>query len=186
MNRREAVSSVAALLGGTLVGAELFVSCAPGTRNVNTLFNPDQVSLLAEIADTILPPTKTPGAREAGVGEFMALVVQDCYRSQDQKIFLEGMSAINEASNKQYGHDFMALDAAQRTALLTDLDKEQRMYMKQKERTAPSHYFRMMKELTLLGYFTSELGATQALRYVAVPGRYDGNYPYKKGDRAWA
>ena len=50
----------------------------------------------------------------------------------------------------------------------------------------PNHYFRMIKELTLLGYFTSEIGATKALRYVAVPGRYDGSVPYKKGDRAWA
>lgn len=185
MNRREAVSSVAALLGGTLVGAELFVSCTPGRRNANTLFDRHQLSMLDEIADTILPPTSTPGAREAGVGEFIALIVQDCYTRENQEIFLQGMQAINGSSNKQYGQDFVALVPGQRTALLTGLDEEQRIYMKQKANKEPSHYFRMMKELTLLGYFTSEAGATKALRYVAVPGRYDGNVPYKKGDRAW-
>jgi hypothetical protein len=49
-----------------------------------------------------------------------------------------------------------------------------------------NHYFRMMKELTLLGYFTSEIGSTQARRYVPVPGRYEGCIPYKKGDKAFA
>jgi hypothetical protein len=50
----------------------------------------------------------------------------------------------------------------------------------------PAHYFRMMKELALLGYFTSEIGMTQALRYVEAPGRYDPCVPYKPGEKAWA
>jgi len=67
-----------------------------------------------------------------------------------------------------------------------ELDKEAKDYMSKKKPDEPSHYFRMMKELTLWGYFTSEVGATKALRYVAVPGRYEGCIPYKKGDKAWA
>ena len=50
----------------------------------------------------------------------------------------------------------------------------------------PAHYFRMMKELTLLGYFTSEIGCTQAMRYVESPGRFDPNAPHAPGDRSWA
>ena len=50
----------------------------------------------------------------------------------------------------------------------------------------PAHYFRMMKELALLGYFTSEIGATQALRYVESPGRYDPCVPYTPGEKEWA
>ena len=87
------------------------------------------------------------------------------------------------------GHHALAVhrtDDMQRTALLRDLDAEQKEYMAKKEPEAPSHYFRMMKELTMLGFFTSEVGATQALRYVETPGRYDGCADYKKGDRAWA
>ena len=74
----------------------------------------------------------------------------------------------------------------QRKALLTEIDKEANAYNKSKKPEDPAHYFSLMKQLTLLGYFSSEIGATQALRYVAVPGRYEGCIPYKKGDKAWA
>jgi len=70
--------------------------------------------------------------------------------------------------------------------LLVELDKEQKAYASNKKKDDPAHYFRMMKELTLWGYFTSEAGATKALRYVAVPGRYEGCIDYKKGEKAWA
>ena len=71
-------------------------------------------------------------------------------------------------------------------ALLVDLDKEAKEYQKTKKPEDPNHYFRMIKELTLMGFFTSEVGATKALRYVAVPGKYEGCIPYNKGDKAWA
>ena len=73
----------------------------------------------------------------------------------------------------------------QRTELGNALDVEQRAHNKTKAKDAPAHYFRMMKELSLVGYFSSEIGATQAVRYIEVPGAYHGDYPYKKGDRAW-
>jgi hypothetical protein len=74
---------------------------------------------------------------------------------------------------------------AQRTELANALDAEQRQYNRTKPQASPAHYFRMMKELTILGYFSSEIGCTQAVKYVEVPGSYNGDYPYKKGDRAW-
>ncbi len=78
---------------------------------------------------------------------------------------------------------FMDSSPEQRHDLLVALDKEAKEYQTLKR---PTHYFRMMKELTLWGYFTSEIGATKALRYVAVPGKYEGCIDYKKGDKAWA
>ncbi|WP_423146723.1 gluconate 2-dehydrogenase subunit 3 family protein [Rubrolithibacter danxiaensis] len=189
MNRREAVSTVAWLLGGTVLGAELFVELACNTKksaDVSQLFEADHVSFLNEVAETILPETSTPGAKAAKVGEFMGVMVRDCYTPEDQKVFMEGVSKLDEGSQKKYSKKFMELDPKQRTAYLTDLDNEQKQYMKDKKEEDPNHYFRMMKELTLLGYFTSEVGATKALRYVPVPGKYDGCIPYKKGDRAWA
>jgi hypothetical protein len=112
--------------------------------------------------------------------------VRDCYAPADQQIFMDGMTKLEEASKKQNSKGFLESTPAQRTALLTALDKEQKEYSKNKKLEQPNHYFRMMKELTMLGFFTSEVGATQALRYLPVPGKYDGNVPYKKGDRAWA
>lgn len=188
MNRREAISKVAWLVGGTVIGAELFMemACHPKAAKVNDLFDEDQLALLDEVAETILPATSTPGAKAAKAGEFMTVMVKDCYTKEDQDVFIKGISQLEEACKKAYGKGFMECDAKQRTELLTKLDKEQKEYQKNKKAEDPNHYFTMMKQLTLLGFFTSEAGATKALRYVAVPGKYEGCIPYKKGDRAWA
>lgn len=187
MNRREAIGRVALIMGGTMIGAEYLLSgCKPKAAKVEDLFNTDHVAFLNEVGETILPTTSTPGAKAADVGNFMAVMVRDCYEPADQDIFLKGLDKIDEAANKKFSKKFIDLDATQRTALLTDLDKEQQEYSKTKKPKDPNHYFRMIKELTLLGYFTSEVGCTKALRYVPVPGRYDGCIPYKKGDKAWA
>ncbi|HEY0897478.1 MAG TPA: gluconate 2-dehydrogenase subunit 3 family protein [Sphingobacteriaceae bacterium] len=188
MDRREALKSVALLLGGTVIGAELFLAgaCNPTAKGVSDLFETQNVSFLNEVAETILPETGTPGARAAKVGEFMGVMVRDCYTPEDQQIFVDGIAKINEASDKQYNKGFMDLDAKQKTAVLTAIDVEQRKYNENREEGDPNHYFSMMKQLTLLGFFTSEVGATKALRYVETPGRYDGCVPYKKGDKAWA
>ena len=188
MNRRDALSRVALLLGGTIVGANVFLEgCKPADKEAFTLnFTQEDIAYLDEIAETILPTTQTPGAKAAKVGEFMSVMVKDCYTADDQKVFLEGMEKLNKASDKKFNKGFMTADAKQRHDVLVELDKEQRDYMKNKKKEEPSHYFRMMKELTLLGYFTSEIGATQALRYVEAPGKYEACIPYKKGDKAWA
>jgi len=207
MNRRDAIGRVALIMGGAVIGAEFFLSgCKPGgaASNVNDLFTPDNVAFLNEVADTILPTTSSPGAKAANVGQFMGVMVRDCYTPDDQKTFINGIAKLNDAANKKSGSKFMELTLQQRTDLLVDLDKEQKEFTSKRDKdlatdkekhkgeltyVAPAlskHYFRMMKELTLLGYFTSEIGATKALRYIAVPGHYDGCVPYKKGDKAWA
>jgi hypothetical protein len=200
MNRRDALSRVALILGGTIVGANIFLEgCKPADKKVMTGldFQPEDIAYLDEIADTILPTTaSSPGAKAAGVGTFMTVMVKDCYDKREQKIFIEGMNKLQDACTKKYDKNFMESTPEQRHDLLVELDKEQRDHTKQaaekdknrgdKEEEEPKHYFRLMKELTLLGYFTSEIGATKALRYVEAPGRYEGCVPYKKGDKAWA
>lgn len=187
MNRREAISSVALLLGGTILGADAFLSgCKTKGTGEAVSFTATDVSFLDEVAETILPATGTPGAKEAKVGEFMTVIVRDCYEEKDQKIFMAGMKKIDDASKTKNAKTFMESTPAQRHDLLVALDTEQKEYQKNKKKEDPNHYFRMMKEMTLWGYFTSETGATKALRYVAVPGKYEGCVPYKKGDKAWA
>ncbi len=96
------------------------------------------------------------------------------------------MKKLDDLSEKTYDGSFMKINEKQRLELLVKLDQEQKAYMKNKKKEEPSHYFRMMKELTMLGYFTSEIGCTKARRYVESPGKYDGCVPYKKGDKAFA
>ena len=185
INRREALSRVALIMGGTVLGAEAFLSgCKTSTKGVS--FSKEDIAFLNEVAETIIPATTTPGAKEAKVGEFMQIMVSDCYEEKDQTIFVEGIKKLDEASTKLNGKTFMLSTPAQRTSLLVALDKEAKDYQKTKKGTDPKHYFSMMKELTLTGFFTSEVGATKALRHVAVPGKFVGSYPYKKGDKAWA
>lgn len=186
MNRRDAVQHIALLLGGTIVGGQAFLMGCKSNTGKEQGFTADDVAYLNEIADTILPTTKTPGAKAANVGQFMTVMVNDCYEEKDQKTFKEGMDKLNEASKKQFDKSFMEATPQQRLELLTKLDNEQKEYSKNKKEDDPAHYFRLMKELTLLGYFTSEIGCTQARRYVPVPGRFEGCIPYKKGDKAFA
>jgi hypothetical protein len=190
MNRRDALSRVALLLGSTVIGAEFFLSgCTNGDKKVGQSvdFTADDIAYLDEVAETIIPATDTPGAKAAKVGTFMTVMVKDCYDEKNQKVFLEGMNKLNDASKKKFsGNGFLKATPEQRKELLNELDKEQKEYGKNKKKEDDPHYFTQMKQLTLLGYFTSEPGATQALRYVPVPGRYDACIPYKKGDKAWA
>jgi Gluconate 2-dehydrogenase subunit 3 len=189
MNRREALNRVTLLLGGTVVGGMAFLEgCKSGDSKiaVGLPFSAENIAFLDEVAETIIPTTNTPGAKAALVGSFMNTMVVDCYEEKDQKIFVEGITKIDEASKKKNGKSFMESSADERKALLTEIDQELKSYNKGKKPEEPNHYFGLMKQLTLLGYFTSEIGCTQALQYVAVPGRYEGCIPYNKGDRAWA
>ena len=193
IDRREAILRVTTILGGVaLVGGSSLWTAACRTERASAYkgvgqFAPEHVALLDEVADTILPPTKTPGAKAAKTGPFMALMVTDCYEPTDQQIFMDGMKKLDAASKQSAGKSFMDASPDQRLKVLQALDQEQHDYMKaKKDPKAPAHWFRMMKELALLGYFTSEIGMTQAQRYVESPSKYEPCIDYKKGDRAWA
>jgi hypothetical protein len=191
IGRREAIKRVSFLLGGVALvgGSNLIVACGrerPAAGTAVGKFSGTDVALLDEVADTILPPTSTPGAKAAKVGPFMALMVTDCYDDKDQKIFRDGVATLDDASRKANGKSFMDSTPAQRTSLLESLDREQKNYMDQKKPDDRSHWFRMVKELALLGYFTSEIGYTQAMRYREAPGHFDPCVDYKPGEKSWA
>ena len=185
MNRRELLRMVALATGGVVIGGEFFLA---GCKNADAdltdnSFSKDDIAFLDEVAETILPKTNTAGAREAEVGKFMTVMVTDCYSAADQNIFHQGMNKLNEACKKMHRQDFMKANSSGRKELLISLDKETKEYLKTKKPEDPNHYFQMMKQLTLVGYFTSKLGMEQCFDYKMVPGRFDGDMPYKKGDK---
>lgn len=189
MTRRQAIARVTALLGGVaLVGGTGLLRAAAGERDYrnNGLFSRADVAWLDEVAETLLPETDTPGAKAAGVGPFMALMVNDVYAPEEQEVFRDGMRTLEEVCRAEYGKGFLEAAAAQRLALLERIDLEQHTWMEARTDEAPVHYFRMMKELALLGYFTSEIGYTQAMRYVETPGRFDPCTPHAPGEKIWA
>ena len=186
MNRREAIKQVTALLGGvTLAGSGLLgaverahARAAKARAQVGT-FTAQDIALLDEVADTILPETKTPGAKAANCGPFMALMVTDTYDDNEQAVFRDGVQKLTASG-------FMTKSAADRLAQLEQLDREAKTYMDTRGQGAPPHSFRLIKELTMLGYFTSEIGMTQAQRYRETPARFDPCTPYTPGETSWA
>src|SRR5262245_36086082 len=187
LTRREAIRRVSALLGGAaLIGQSAWLAGCTVPRSSANLFTDSDVALLDEIADTILPDTKTPGAKAAGVGAFIAVMVRDAYEPSEQRLFMDGLATLEDESRAQNGGGFMASSPAQRVALLERLDREAIEYMRRPGAEGRPHYFRLIKELTLLGYFTSEIGCTQALRYIETPGRFDACVTYTAGEKAWA
>jgi Gluconate 2-dehydrogenase subunit 3 len=204
MERRELLKMIAVLTGGAVIGGDIFLAGCKTKAVDASIFSTQNIALLDEVGETIIPTTNTPGAKAAKVGEFMKVMVTDCYTADEQKVFAEGLAGFDAACKKVNGKNFMDCDAAQRKAFLITLEKEAKEYNTKKDAAekdakdkakkemnpdfvgASSHYYTMMKQLTLYGYFSSEIGSKQALRFLPVPGKYDGSYPYKKGDRAWA
>ena len=189
LTRREAIQRVSVLFGGVaLVGHAALLDARPSQNGtaVSSVLASTDVALLDEVADTILPETGTPGAKAAGVGPFMALMVADVYAPDEQQIFRDGLRTLDRECTDINGHAFMSATPAERLSLLERIDREQYDFMQARAESEPVHYFRMMKELALLGYFTSEIGYKQAMRYSETPGRFEPCVPYSPGDKAWA
>ena len=194
MERRELLKQIALLTGGIVIGGDLFLSGCKSAAKADAGFSVANIALLDEVGETIIPATATPGAKAAKIGEFMKTFVTDCYTNSEQSAFTTGLAGLDDACKKVNSKTFMECDAKQRKDFLVSLEKEAKEFnvkvdaanAGKKEDKTPPHYYTLMKQLTLLGFFTSKTGATETLRHIAVPGRYDGALAYKKGDRAWA
>lgn len=182
MNRRDALKSVVLMMGGTMVGASaILTGCTPEHQIEGLDFMPEDIAFLDEIGDTIIPTTDTPGAKAVGIGNFMVMMVKDCYDETQQKTFVDGLNMINKEFKAEYGKEFVEGTPEDRLAYLNKLYET----AKASDDRKPEVIY-MLKDLTVLGYFTSEIGATQALNYVEVPGRFDPCIPITPEDKAYA
>lgn len=183
MDRREALTLTTSLLGVTLIGSQVFLgACSTPVKGAPKLAGED-IPLLNALADGILPDSeRSPGAGKAGVGQFIKAIVSDCYSVEEETRFVEGLRSLEAELQNTYGKAFTDLDAADRLAVLTRYDADAR----RQEAAGDTPFYSMLLQLTLWGYFISEPGATQALRYIQTPGRFEGCVPYTKGDKAWA
>lgn len=185
INRRDALKSVVLMMGGTMVGANVILTgCAPEDKIEGLDFSSADLAYMDEIGEAIIPTTDTPGAKAAGIGTFMAMMVKDTYDKEQQETFINGLNSLKKDFKADVGKDFMKATVDERTAYLNELNRKAIEEFNSGNKTPA--YIGMLKDLTVLGYFTSEIGATQALRYVETPGKYDPCIDYKKGDRAWA
>lgn len=175
MNRREALEKITLMMGG-MISAPLMAGVMGEKLNFGPSLevSPEQELLIAEIADVIIPTTKTPGAKAAGVEKFITRVVRDCFQIDEQKKFYAGLEKLDQDSKAAFQKGFTSLDAAQKKEMITKMT------------TSDKPFFLQMKGLTVTGYFTSEIGATQALDYLPIPGRFSGTTEMKEGQKTWA
>ena len=190
INRRDALKRTALLIGATISAptlAGMLAGCetprGEGGWTPRAL-STTQGDLVATIAEQIIPETDTPGARSVGVHRFIDTMLAEYYGAADRDRFLEGLRDVDARAERLGAASFLKASKEQQLSVLTALDRE--AYAQPLAPAAPRPFFRTMKELTLLGYYTSEPGATKELRYVPVPGRFEGCVPMSRVGRAWA
>lgn len=190
LSRRDAIYRVGLIMGGVISAPALSIlnGCQPQVKETASdgkLLNSNQQGIVAAISALIIPVTDTRGALEAGVPEFVELMIADCYPTEDQNRFISGIDEIDKDAKSAYNKSFLELEEPQQIELLTKIEKEA-----VEKRTSDPEFvppaLLMLKELTLIGYFTSEIGATQALSYVHVPGKYEPCSPLQPGQKTWA
>lgn len=193
MDRREALRSVAILLGTAISAGTtdiLFSSYTLPESEKNTVkFTAEQIKTLTEIADVIIPTTKSSGgAKAAGVGKFIPMMMNDCFPAKQQQSFYNGLAEFEARTKKQYGKSFALIPLAERKKMLNALRQEtlDQKTNKLPEKADIAYFFTTVRDLTSLGYFSSEIGCTKAREYVQIPGSYDGAYPLKPGQKSWA
>jgi len=188
MNRRDAIKRTAILMGGT-ISASAMLGVFDGCKADPTIGWPpkfcttEEGQLLEAIAGRIIPRTDTPGAVDAGVPAFIDTMMAEFYQEKEKTAFREGLKTVEADAQSAYGKSFTTLTPEQQDELLTKYDKE--AFAENNKEDEP-HFFRTIKELTILGFFTSEPGATEVLKYDPVPGDYKGCIPYSEVGRTWA
>jgi hypothetical protein len=167
-----------------MFGAELLLpiqeAVAAGMNPVKltgaSLFTGSMREETAALAETIVPATDTPGARDAGVAEFVEFMLEFWYPPADRDRFLDGMARLGRFCDAEYRNPFSRLGANEQIAVVTGLMEGANPEFEDGGRM----FFEHAKQLTVFGYYTSEIGMTVERRYLPVPGRYDGAYPYEK------
>ncbi|MBI5915059.1 MAG: gluconate 2-dehydrogenase subunit 3 family protein [Bacteroidetes bacterium] len=189
MNRREAIKRASILLGGVISASAISgvmsgCKAEPKIDWAPKYFTSEEGGLVEAIAERIIPRTNTPGAKDAGVPTFIDSMMDGFYQEKEKTAFREGLKKVEADAKAAHGKSFVALTPEQQDDLLKKYDAE--AYDPNRGKDEPPHFFRTMKELTVLGFCTSEVGATEFLKYDPVPGDYKGCIPYAEVGAAWA
>jgi len=192
IDRREALRKTALLMGAA-VSASAIAGILNGCKATPDLtykpvfFSEDQARLVSELAEIILPKTDTPGAKEVGVPNFIDRMLAQCYEKEDQEFFIAGLTSFDEEAKKSFGDSFIYCKPEDQITL-TKSSLEAAIQEKNENSAAKRPFILSAKELTMLGYFSSEPGATQVLQYEAVPGKYNGCIPLNEAGngKTWA
>jgi gluconate 2-dehydrogenase gamma chain len=191
MDRREAIQRTAMMLGyavsaSAIAGIMNGCKAAPELAFKPVFLSDEVANIISEMAEIIIPKTDTPGAKDVGVPSFIDLMLKDCYKKEDQDRFIKGAADFDADAKATYGDAFLYCDADKQQELVLKYHADAIAAMKSETPPKVRPFILMVKELTMLGFFTSEVGATQVLQYQAVPGSYKGCVPLSEVGRTWA
>ena len=190
MNRREALQRAGLVLGyavsaPVLAGIMNGCKAAPELTYKPDFFTEDQARIISELAEIIIPKTDTPGAKDVGVPGFIDRMVKECYKKEDQDRFMTGLASFDAEAKTAYGDSFIELEADKQFEYVKKVH-DAAVDGTKKGEIKERPFILMTKELTVVGFFTSEPGATQVLQYEAVPGAYHGCVPLAEVGKTWA
>ncbi len=196
MDRREAIRRTSLALGGVISAPTLAVilkGCTP-TRTLEwqpTLFTPEQAMIVEDSSERIIPATETPGAQGVGVPQFIEEMVKLVYKEEDRQAFIKGLNDLEASTQADSGKSFTKLSEEEQYEILNPLNeraaKDARQSQLNPQNPIKPTFFRAIKELTVVGYYTSEIGATQELEFLEIPGNYDGCVPISElSGKTWA
>lgn len=180
--KQSALFAGAALSAGTI--ATLVSGCqseAAVSAAENVGLSRDQMSLIAEIAERIIPKTDTPGAKDVGVHEFINRAVKNTFSSEEASQFKTGLEVFNTTAKDKFSKNFDAISDTQKDEVLSDVVAD----FKNQDSTEP-HIWPAIKGLAITGYFTSEMAAKETLKYDAIPGEWIGCIDYEEVGGLWA
>lgn len=191
ITRREALRRVGVLLGGAVSAptvAGVLSGCERDTGSdwTPTALSAEQNEMVDTISEIIIPATDTPGASAANVNRFIDAMVGESYLRENRDRFLSGLEDVNARAQDTFDASFVDCTSEQQRELVGVLDKE--TFGEEAAEYDPESppFFRMLKELVIVGYYTSEIGATEELKTNLVPGYYDGDVPYEEIGRSWS
>jgi hypothetical protein len=194
-SRRKFVRGLSVLVGSTaatvlLSGKSLSVAMAHSLESNNIslgdpisdgqVFKLTQLQQLKSICAIVIPKTDTLGAAEVNTHGFIDNQLYHCYADTEQEKIKKLLILINDVANQQFSLSFISLNPKQQFEILTELDLGKNNF-NDKQRSD----FKSLKQLICFGYYTSEVGASKELRYLAIPGGYQGSVPYKSSDSSW-
>ena len=199
MNRRDLLLMGASAMGCVLIGTPTLRAMAgesPSATASRSIFGDAQSRMISALAEMIIPTTDTPGAIVAGTPAFIEMMATDWYTDTERKIFFEGLAGLDAFCRASFGKDFLAASEEQRVAALTDAEKQAASYVSplpggflggmSKEIDENTPFFAKIKELTVIGYYSSEVGAKQEMAYNPMPMRHEGDFDFAKIGRYWS
>jgi hypothetical protein len=202
MNRREFLQCAALLitgasaaqLGFTLSEEQtVYLATAPDYNTLQSnYFTGPQRKIIAAMAEVIIPRTDTPGAVDAGVPHYIELMVANWLNDQERDLFTAGLNDIEIRIPAEYGKSFDQLDVQEQLAIMEELESaasDSPWYEfgnVQRDYISDAPFICQLKELTIWGFFTSEEGGSQVLRFDPMPMYFDGNIPLAPEDSSWS